>query len=175
VLEEWHLMSTPVRLIAAFAVTLLVGLSPLAVPAPTKASPTPASSSAAAPQPTIAPVTKVARTSARRCRVPYCYGAISMSPDRAYGYYVNSPRRKWAVQKAHRRCKAESGYPGYCRKMGSIGNGCMAVAIKTNSDGWITHWKTGFGRSLKAAKRQAHRRLAGWDKIRAALCTTRRY
>lgn len=109
-----------------------------------------------------------------RCRVPHCFAAISMSPDQAYGWANDRNARYKAVRAAHRNCRAQSNYPGRCTKMGSVGNGCMAVAIKTNSYGWITKWRTGFGKSLRSAKRQAKNRNHG-GRIRAAVCTTRRY
>ncbi len=161
-------MKSFVRLFAALAAALL-GVTLLSAPISSSASPTPSDREVR-----TAPVDKLERSRAGRCRPPYCFGAISMSPDQAYGLANERSSRSRAVRAAHRRCKAQSNYPGFCQKMGSIGNGCMAVAIRVNSNGWITHWKTGFGRTKYAAKRQALRRNNG-GRIRTWLCTSRRY
>ena len=155
------------RMIAALAAALL-GVSVMSAISPTTAH----ARAVSAPSERVTVERDAQR--AAGCRIPNCYAAVSLSPDQAYGYTYNRATRARAVRIAHRKCKANSNYPGQCTKMGSVGNGCMAVAIKTNSNGWITAWATGFGRSARAAKRQAIRRNDG-GRIRVWTCTSRRY
>ncbi|MFT4083558.1 MAG: DUF4189 domain-containing protein [Nocardioides sp.] len=163
-------MKAIIRVVAAFAVTAL-GVTTLSLLSPAQGATTHAAATRAGQAARAHVGTTLGRA---RCHVPRCYGAISVSPDQAYGWYNDARTRSSAVRKAQRHCKAESNYPGYCRKLGSIGNGCMAVAIKTDSNGWITKWASGFARTLAKAKRHAKHNNGG-GRIRAALCTTRRY
>lgn len=108
-------------------------------------------------------------------RAPINYfGSIAMSPDQAYGGAYNYRTKAKAKGVAMRGCKRNSNYPGKCRSMGWVRNGCMAVAIKTNSSGWITAWASGYARNRAGAKRQAFKRLPGsGGRIRASVCTAR--
>lgn len=102
------------------------------------------------------------------------YGSIAVSPDQAYGYAYDYRTKRGAKTRAMRGCKARSNYPSYCRSMGWVSNGCMAVAIKTRADGWITEWASGYARGKAGAKRNALRRLPGsGGRILTWICTTR--
>lgn len=102
------------------------------------------------------------------------YGSIAVSPDQAHGYAYDYRTKRGAKARAMRGCKAKSNYPQYCRSMGWVRNGCMAVAIKTRADGWITQWASGWAGNLPGAKRNAKKRLPGsGGRILTYVCTTR--
>src|SRR5688572_29470322 len=111
-------MKSLYRLLAALAVVALAGTM-MSVASPAKAAPAPAdrvsqvTTSAEAPD----------RERQQRC-FRKCFGAISMSPDQAWGGYRNTATRASAVRKAHNICKRNSAYPGRCRKLGWVRNGC---------------------------------------------------
>lgn len=120
-------------------------------------------------------VSQAKTVSAGDNRVPIrYYGSIALSPDQAAGWSYDYRTKKAAKRAAMRSCKNRSGYPQYCRSMGWVSNGCMAAAIKTRADGWITKWASGYARNKAGAKRNALRRLPGsGGRIRAWVCTTR--
>ncbi|UMG93835.1 DUF4189 domain-containing protein [Nocardioides sp. TF02-7] len=154
------------RIIAAFAALAIVG-SIMSATGSAQAAPAAPSERATTP----ALVAKAERDAQRAVRCfRKCFGAVSMSRDQAWGGYINTPTRKGAIQRAHKRCKSLSNYPGQCRKLGWVRNGCMAVAIKTNSQGWITSWATGYANRKAVANRKAKKRNGG-GKIRASICT----
>jgi hypothetical protein len=151
------------RLLGVFAVAAIAGAL-LSTTGPAEAAPV-------ATTDRVTKVTTAPKAPQRQQRCfRKCFGAISMSPDQAWGGYRNTATRRAAITRAHKICKRNSAFPGRCTKMGWVRNGCMAVAIKTNSDGWITDWASGFANTKRAAVREAKNKNNG-GRIRAWLCT----
>lgn len=112
------------------------------------------------------------RAELNRAPVNY-YASIAVSPDQGYGYSYDYRNKKGAKKRAMNGCKNSSHYPQYCRSLGWVRNGCLSVAIKTRSDGWITQWASGWGANRAAAKRKAFKRLPGsGGRILKTVCTS---
>lgn len=100
------------------------------------------------------------------------YGSIALSGDGAAGLSYDYRTKKAAKKAAMRSCKARSYYPGRCFTVAWVSNGCLAVAVKKDRNGWITRYSWGIDYRLKKAKNQAKRRL-GVNKVYTWVCTTR--
>lgn len=115
-----------------------------------------------------------APSSAVESRSAYYFGAISLSvADGAYGYSYDYPTRAGAQRRAHRGCTNKSRYPGYCRKVVWVRNGCAAVVVKWNANGSIRRYNWGVAYTRKRAVKLAHRNMPAGSRMRVAVCTTR--
>lgn len=117
----------------------------------------------------IAPSATAADAPVERAR--NYYGAISISVDGAYGNSWDYNSKRAAFAASQRACKRYSDYPARCQKIVWVRNGCAAVSVKYNRDGFVSRYKWGIGGSRAAAKRAATRNFGG--KILATTCTTR--
>jgi len=99
------------------------------------------------------------------------FGAISVASDGAYGYSYDYGTKKKALKKSFKSCKRYSNYPGTCKKIVWVRNGCAAVNVKYNRSGYVKRVKWGVAGSRVAAKRAARRNFGG--KFLASVCTSR--
>lgn len=100
------------------------------------------------------------------------YGAIALSADSTIAYSYDYRTKRRALRAAYRKCKARAEYPGTCTKVGWVRNGCGAVAVKYGTNGLVSRYKFGWGRTKAIAKANARRNFGG--QIRGWVCTTRR-
>jgi hypothetical protein len=103
------------------------------------------------------------------------YGAIALAYDNAAAYSYDFRTKRKAKRVALRKCKRASDYPGTCRTVVWVRNGCAAVAVLRRSNGSVDKYGWGIGRTKIRAKRNALRAIPGGrDRIRVWVCTSRR-
>lgn len=106
-------------------------------------------------------------------RVRY-FGAISVSRDWAAGWAYDYRTRHRAVRASLHNCKIRSNYPGSCRKIVWVRNGCAAVAAKWSpTTGFITRVSWGIAYTKRKAIRRAKAKLSAPKRTVAWVCTTR--
>lgn len=102
------------------------------------------------------------------------YGAIALSrADGAVGWSYDFRTKKRAGKRALRECKKASDAPWSCRKIAWVRNGCLALAVRWNSNGTIARYKWGVARNKGPAYRKALNKCGYGCKRRAYTCTTR--
>lgn len=113
-----------------------------------------------------------AMANARRMR----FGAISLNIYTGrYGWANDYLKRKPARNAAQRKCRQGS-YPGYCRKVVWVRNGCASVAVRWNANGSVNRYAWSSAYRTKAAAAKAARKKCGKAcRTRVTLCTTRWY
>lgn len=113
-----------------------------------------------------------AMAQARRMR----FGAISLNIYTGrYGWANDFLKRKKARNAAQRKCRQGS-YPGYCRKVVWVRNGCASVAVRWNANGSVNRyaWSSAF-RTKAAAAKAARKKCGPKCRTRVTICTTRYY
>jgi Domain of unknown function (DUF4189) len=109
-------------------------------------------------------------------RGPRDFGAIALSYDNSAAGVYNLNSKRAAKRAAVRKCKQVAAYPGTCRAVVWVRNGCAAVTVVLRSDGSVTRYGWGSGRTAATAKRNALRAIPGTrDRVRYWVCTARRY
>lgn len=104
----------------------------------------------------------------------FFYGAISVSPDWAAGWAYDYRTKARALRASLRACKRHSNYPGSCRKIVWVRNGCAAVAAKWDpSTHFITRISWGIGFTKRKAIHRAKRKLSVPKRTVAWVCTSR--
>lgn len=102
----------------------------------------------------------------------YYFGAIAVASDGAAGWSYDYPARAGAIGRAVRECRARSNYPGTCRGIVWVRNGCAAVSLLWRN-GSIAN--VGWGVAYTRARAVAiSRNKAGYgSRLAASVCTTR--
>lgn len=114
-----------------------------------------------------------ATDAASAARYPY-YGAISVSmADGAGGWSYDYGTKRAAKRAAQRSCKNRSDYPGSCRKIVWVRNGCAAVVARYWSDGSIRRYAWGIGNTKRQAINRAKAELNYLGRTNTWVCTTR--
>jgi hypothetical protein len=151
------------------ALLLLLVATALEVATPASAVPAPLSASAVA--------THAAPAARLGCRVPRCYGAISVNPQNgAAGWTYNQPTRYRARRVAQLHCRQSStGAKRYCVRLIWVRNGCAAAAYRTR-DGVLREYAGAYASSKRGAIRLARRKVRGPGAVHTWtwVCTTRR-
>ncbi|MEZ5186928.1 MAG: DUF4189 domain-containing protein [Candidatus Nanopelagicales bacterium] len=102
------------------------------------------------------------------------YGAIALSrADGAVGWSYNFKTKRKAGKRALRECKDASDTPWSCKKIAWVRNGCLALAVRWNSNGTIARYAWGLGRNKRPAYENALRKCGSKCKRRAYTCTAR--
>ncbi len=103
------------------------------------------------------------------------YGAIALSVDAAGGIANEKSSKRSATRRAKAVCKRRSNYPGQCEVAVWVRNGCAAVAVKRNANGFVTR----YGWAVRAYKgpaiRAAKHKCGSKCKRFAWVCTTRHF
>lgn len=102
------------------------------------------------------------------------YGALSISSDNAWGGSYDYGRKRKAIKRAQRECKERSNYPGTCEAAVWVRNGCAALSVKLNSDGFVTRYGWAVNRFKGPAIKAAQKKCGKKCVKRAWVCTTRR-
>lgn len=101
------------------------------------------------------------------------YGAISVSSDNAWGGSYDYANKRKAIKRSQAECKQRSNYPGTCEAAVWVRNGCAALSVKLNNDGFVTKYGWAVNRfkgpAVKAAQNKCGRKCVK----RAWVCTTR--
>lgn len=104
------------------------------------------------------------------------YGAIALSYDNTVTGKYDVRTKARAKRAALRKCQRLAAVPDSCRTVVWVRNGCAAVSVRLRDDGTVAKYGWGTGRTKAVAKRRALRAVPGsHDRIRAWLCTTRRF
>lgn len=102
------------------------------------------------------------------------YGAIALSrADGAVGWSYDYRTKRRAGKKALRECRKASDTSWSCKKIAWVRNGCLALAVRWNSNGTIARYEWGVGRNKGPAYRAALDKCGPNCKRRAYTCTTR--
>ncbi|WP_181407738.1 DUF4189 domain-containing protein [Nocardioides sambongensis] len=111
------------------------------------------------------------------CRVPRCYGAISVNPrtgDAVWGYNYGTKKR--AVAAVQTKCKKRNpDARGACTRAVWVRNGCAAVAWR-GRNGVLQEWagRAAFTKSKAIRKARNAVRGPGRVKVWTWVCTSRR-
>ena len=101
------------------------------------------------------------------------YGALSISSDNAWGGSYDYGTKRKAIKRAQRECKERSNYPGTCETAVWVRNGCAALSVKLNSDGFVTRYGWAVDRYKGPAIKAAQKKCGNKCVKRAWVCTTR--
>lgn len=101
------------------------------------------------------------------------YGAISVSSDNAWGGSYDYANKRAALKRAQKECKKRSNLPGTCESAVWVRNGCAALSVKLNSEGYVTRYGWAVDRNKGPAIRAAQHKCGNGCKKRAFVCTTR--
>ena len=102
------------------------------------------------------------------------FGALSISSDNAWGGSYDYVTKRKAIKRAQRECKKRSNYPGTCERAVWVRNGCAALSVKLNSDGFVTRYGWAVNRYKGPAIKAAQKKCGKKCVKRAWVCTTRR-
>jgi hypothetical protein len=102
------------------------------------------------------------------------FGAISIGlRDAAAGWSYNYRTKYRAKRAAQRACKRRSDYPGRCRSVVWVRNGCAAVSVKVRSNGSVARYGWAVRRYKRPAIRAAQQKCGRRCVKRAWVCTAR--
>jgi hypothetical protein len=101
------------------------------------------------------------------------YGAISISVDAAWGVSYDYGTKAKAIKRAKVECKKHSDYPGKCVNAVWVRNGCAAVSVKYNSEGFVSHYGWAVNRFKGPAIRAAQHKCGNRCQKLTWVCTTR--
>jgi len=102
------------------------------------------------------------------------YGAISVGlRDHAWGASYDYRTKYRAKRAAQRACKRHSNYPGRCRSIVWVRNGCAAVSVKLRSDGSVSRYGWAVRRYKRPAIRAAQHKCGSACVKLSWVCTTR--
>jgi len=101
------------------------------------------------------------------------YGALSISSDNAWGGSFDYGTKRGAIKRAQRECKDRSNLPGTCEAAVWVRNGCAALSVKLNSDGFVTKYGWAVNRFKGPAIKAAQKKCGKKCVKRAWVCTTR--
>jgi len=115
-----------------------------------------------------------------RCRVPNCYGAITLAyGDTKVGLSNHSASKRAAYRTAAAHCRRQSSFP--CRRITWTVDACAAIAVKTSGRRVDKYgYARGYNRAnpaVRAAKRKCKQvRPVGRPCLKTAyICTPRRF
>lgn len=101
------------------------------------------------------------------------YGALSISVDNAWGGSYDYATKRAAIRRAQSECKSRSNRPGTCEAAVWVRNGCAALSVKLNRDGYVTRYGWAVDRYKGPAIRKAQQKCGRKCVKRAWVCTTR--
>lgn len=103
----------------------------------------------------------------------YYFGAISLAfRGGAVGYSYDYRTKRAALRALYRKCRSASSYPGSCRKIVWVRNGCAALAVRWQGSN-IARYGWGVARTRRAAYRTALNKCGARCVKRVYVCTTR--
>lgn len=118
-----------------------------------------------------APVEEAAGLGASLSASGRWYGAIALAfDDGAAGWSYNYKTKRKALTRAQKECKKASDFPGSCRKIAWVRNGCLAVAVLWNGS-MVADYGWGLARSKRKAYLNALDDCGPDCKRRAVTCT----
>ncbi len=101
------------------------------------------------------------------------FGAISVSSDNAWGGSYDYANKRKAIKRAQAECKKRSNLPGTCEAAVWVRNGCAALSVRLNPDGYVTHYGWAVNRFKGPAIKAAQKKCGKKCVKRAWVCTTR--
>jgi len=101
------------------------------------------------------------------------FGSIALSVDGAWGLSYDYPTKRKALKRARAECKKHSSFPGRCRSAVWVRNGCAAVSVRYNRNGYVTRYAWAVHRYKGPAVRAAKKKCGKKCKKLTWVCTTR--
>jgi hypothetical protein len=121
----------------------------------------------------VGPATSASASPDSSERARNYYGSIALSVDGGGGLSYDYRTKAKAIKVAKSKCKRKSNYPGRCRTAVWVRNGCAAVSVKRNADGFITRYGWAVRRYKGPAISAAKHKCGSKCKRYAWVCTTR--
>jgi len=121
----------------------------------------------------VGPATSASADPGSSERARNYYGAIALSIDGGGGLSYDYRTKAKATRVAKQKCKRKTNYPGRCQVAVWVRNGCAAVSVKRNADGFITRYGWAVRRYKGPAISAAQHKCGRNCKRYAFVCTTR--